>query len=74
MKIPTLRLVYSLPARNGFKFYENCVFLCMDVKHCVKVGEPNHPVAAAERGEKCSLVVMQALKLLTMTLLNSAWY
>ena len=49
-----------------FKFHENCVFLCVDVKHRVKVGESNHPVAAAERGERCSLVVMQALKLQTM--------
>ena len=26
------------------------LFMCMDDKHCAKVGEPGTPVAAAERG------------------------
>ena len=39
----------SLPEGNGVKFRQN---RCMDDKHRVKVGEPNHPVATAERGKK----------------------
>ena len=27
-------------------------FFCLDVKHCIKVGEPNFPVAATERGRQ----------------------
>ena len=33
-------------------FHDNSVFFCMDDKHRVKVGEPNYPVAAAERGRR----------------------
>ena len=28
------------------------IFACIDDKHRVKVGEPNFPVAAVERGKK----------------------
>lgn len=31
---------------------ENSLFVCMDDKHCLKVGEPNYPVAAVERGRR----------------------
>ena len=31
---------------------ENCLFICMDDKHCLKIGEPNYPVAAVERGRR----------------------
>ena len=33
-------------------FREESISVCMDDKHRVKVGEPNYPVAAAERGRK----------------------
>lgn len=33
-------------------FRENSAFFCMDDKHRMKVGEPNYPVAAAERGRR----------------------
>lgn len=33
-------------------FRECSIFMCMDDKHRVKVGEPNYPVAAAERGRR----------------------
>ena len=32
-------------------FKEYSLFLCIDDKHQVKVGEPGYPVAAAERGK-----------------------
>ena len=32
-------------------------FLCMDDKHCVKVGKPGAPVAAAEEREASTLVL-----------------
>ena len=31
---------------------EKCLFICMDDKHRLKVGEPNYPVAAVERGKR----------------------
>ena len=31
---------------------ECCTFVCIDDKHCLKVGEPGYPVAAAERGKR----------------------
>ena len=34
------------------KFKCHSLFVCMDDKHRIKVGEPNYPVAAAERGKR----------------------
>ncbi|XP_078340082.1 uncharacterized protein LOC111130598 [Crassostrea virginica] len=34
------------------KFREFTTFVCMDDKHHCKVGEPNHPVAAVDRGKR----------------------
>ena len=34
------------------RFHENSVFTSLDDKHQIKVGEPNYPVAAAERGRR----------------------
>ena len=31
---------------------EFCSFVCLDDKHKIKIGEPNYPVAAAERGRR----------------------
>lgn len=31
---------------------ENCLFICLDDKHKVSVGEPGFPVAAVERGRR----------------------
>lgn len=31
---------------------DSCLFVCMDDKHRLKVGEPNYPVAAVERGRR----------------------
>ena len=33
-------------------FRQSSLFVCMDDKHRLKVGEPNYPVAAAERGKR----------------------
>ena len=33
-------------------FRSHCMFICVDDKHRVKVGEPSCPVAAAERGRQ----------------------
>ena len=32
------------------KLRDICTLVCLDDKHCLKVGEPGFPVAAAERG------------------------
>ena len=29
-----------------------CHFICIDDKHCVKVGEPGFPISAVERGHE----------------------
>ena len=38
----------------------NCsLFICLDDKHRIKVGEPNFPVAAAERGKQVLVLLNQ---------------
>ena len=34
------------------RYRQHCLMVCMDDKHTVKVGEPNYPVAGAERGKQ----------------------
>ena len=41
-----------LPAEYAVRVRQHCQFVCLDDKHRVKVGEPNFPVAAAERGRR----------------------
>ena len=36
----------------AIKYREISSFVCIDDKHCIKVGEPGFPVAAAERGRQ----------------------
>ena len=33
-------------------FRDDCLVICLDDKHRLKVGEPGFPVAAAERGRR----------------------
>jgi hypothetical protein len=33
-------------------FRQHCMFICLDDKHRVQVGEPGYPVAASERGRR----------------------
>lgn len=44
--------IFRYQRELAVKFREQSVFVCMDDKHRVKVGEPNYPVAAAERGRR----------------------
>lgn len=44
--------VFRYQRELAVEFQHNSVFVCMDDKHRLKVGEPNYPVAAAERGKK----------------------
>ena len=37
------------------RFLSDAIFMCMDDKHRIKVGEPKYPVAATDRG-RCVLV------------------
>ena len=30
---------------------QSCTLVCMDDKHAIKIGEPNYPVAAVDRGK-----------------------
>ena len=34
------------------KIHDYCLFVCLDDKPCTKIGEPEFPVATAERGRK----------------------
>ena len=36
----------------AIKVRDHAVFVCLDDKHKIKVGEPESPVAAAERGQQ----------------------
>ena len=39
------------------KFCDNCIFVCLDDKHRIKIGDPGSPLAAIERGRR---VLVQA--------------
>lgn len=43
------------------KFRESTTFICEDDKHTIKVGEPDYPVAAVERGKKVVVGVNQTM-------------
>ena len=38
-----------------------CYFVCLDDKHKIKIGEPNFPVASAERGRRVPMIDDQIL-------------
>ncbi len=42
------------------KFRSHCAFVCLDDKHQMKVGEPNFPVAAAERGRRVVVAMSES--------------
>ncbi len=44
--------IFRYQRELAVKFREFSTFFCMDDKHRLKVGEPNYPVAAAERGRR----------------------
>lgn len=44
--------IFRYEREYAVKFKEWSLFVCMDDKHRIKVGEPNYPVAAAERGRR----------------------
>ena len=54
-------------------FREHSAFLSIDDKHRIKVGEPNFPVAAAERGRRVA-VRINHLRWGIMILLNFRLY
>lgn len=42
--------LYRYQREYAITVHDHAVFVCLDDKHKIKVGEPNSPVAAAERG------------------------
>ncbi len=44
--------IFRYQRELAVKFREFSTFFCLDDKHRLKVGEPNYPVAAAERGRR----------------------
>lgn len=44
--------IFRYERECAVKFKEYSIFVCMDDKHRIKIGEPNYPVAAAERGKR----------------------
>ena len=46
----------------AIKFHDHVTFLCLDDKHTIKVGDPNCPVAAVERGKSVLVAIGKRLK------------
>ena len=44
--------VFRYQREMSLLFQGMCVFVCLDDKHRVKIGEPGYPVAAVERGKR----------------------
>jgi len=44
--------IFRYERQYACMFRQHCAFLSIDDKHRIKVGEPNFPVAAAERGRQ----------------------
>ena len=44
--------IFRYQREMAVMFRKSSLFVCMDDKHRVKVGEPHYPVAAAERGKR----------------------
>ncbi len=44
--------VFRYQREMAVQFKEFSKFVCLDDKHRIKIGEPNFPVAAAERGRR----------------------
>ena len=44
--------LFRYARKFAIKFYDHCSLLFLDDRHCCKVGEPNYPVAAVEKGKK----------------------
>ena len=47
--------VFRYQRELAVRFRSDAIFMCMDDKHRIKVGEPKYPVAATDRG-RCVLV------------------
>ena len=49
--------VFKYHREMACKYREDAMYICADDKHSIKVGEPDHPVAAVERGKRvlCSV-------------------
>jgi len=45
----------------AIKYRDECMFLCIDDKHKIKVGEPGFPVASAERGRQVIVSLTETL-------------
>eukprot|EP00731_Ephydatia_muelleri_P010010 Em0005g596a len=50
--------IYRYQREYAVQMQQQCVFVCIDDKHRVKIGEPNCPVASAERGRQVIVVVL----------------
>ena len=49
-------VLFTYMREFALRFHDASMFASLDGKHQIKVGAPNYPIAAAERGEK-SLVL-----------------
>ena len=55
-------------------FRDKCVFVSLDDKHRIKIGEPGYPVSAVERGKRVMVTQNTSFEVGTMTLQSLAWY
>lgn len=44
--------IFRYQREMAVKFRNHSVFICMDDKHRISIGEPSYPVAAVDRGKK----------------------
>lgn len=44
--------VFRYQRELAVRFRSDAIFMCMDDKHQIKVGEPKYPVAATDRGRR----------------------
>ena len=61
-------------------FRDSSLFLCLDDKHRIKVGEPGTPVVAAERGKQVLVSISQSLQVCDLlrvdipASMDGSWY
>jgi len=53
--------IFRYMREYALKLHEFCEFVCIDDKHKLKIGEPNCPVAAAERGRRVAVRANESL-------------
>ena len=54
--------IFRYMQEYALKFKQHSAFICLDDKHKIKIGEPDFPVASAERGKIVPVAVNDSLQ------------